>query len=199
MGTRGYRMGRRAGNVTATRQRIVEAAADLHGTVGPAATTISAIAEAAGVTRLTVYRHFPDEETLFAACAAHWAADLPRPDPAGWAAEPDPAGRLRRALGDLYRFYRAGEPMLTRALRDRDALPGRIRAAAAAAEEDRLGLLLGPFRARGSRRRRLRAAIGHATSFGTWRSLCHEHGLSDEEAVDLMVALVGAASGSDRS
>jgi AcrR family transcriptional regulator len=187
-------MRRRAENVTATHLRIVEATVALHGTVGPAATTVSAIAEAAGVTRLTVYRHFPDDEALFAACTAHWASGLPLPDPAGWAAEPDPTARLRLALGELYRFYRAGEPMLANAQRDRDALPERIRAGAAAAEEHRLGLLLGPFRARGSRRRRLRATVAHATSFGTWRSLCHEHGLRDEEAVDLMVALVSASA-----
>ena len=80
--SRVYRMARRADNVTGTRQRIVEATVALHGTVGPAATTVSAIAEAAGVTRLTVYRHFPDEDALFAACTAHWAAGQVLPDPA---------------------------------------------------------------------------------------------------------------------
>jgi AcrR family transcriptional regulator len=195
--SRAYRMRRRAGNVAATRQRIIEATVALHGTVGPAATTVSAIAEAAGVTRLTVYRHFPDEEALFAACTAHWAAGLPLPDPAAWAAEPDPTARLRHALADLYRFYRAGEPMLAHAVRDRAALPERIRADAAAAEAHQLGLLLDPFGIPGPHRRRVRAAVAHAMSFWTWRSLCHEHGLSDDEAVDLMVDLVTVSARPD--
>ena len=77
-------MRRRAEQVDRTRQRIVEATVELHGSVGPAATTIAAIAEAAGVTRLTVYRHFPDEDALFAARSAHWLARQQLPDPAAW-------------------------------------------------------------------------------------------------------------------
>lgn len=184
-------MGKRADNVTETRQRIVEAAVALHGTIGPAATTVSAVAEAAGVTRLTVYRHFPDDGALFAACTAHWAAGQVLPDPAAWARVGEPFERLTVALTDLYRFYRDGEPMLTNAIRDRAALPAALREAA---EAQQLDLLLRPFRARGTRRRRLRAAIGHAASFWTWRSLCHEHGLTDADAVRLTTAMVSAAA-----
>ncbi len=186
-------MRKRADNVTGTRQRIVEAAVTLHGTVGPAATTVSAIAETAGVTRLTVYRHFPDEEALFAACTAHWAAGQVLPDPAAWARVEDPVERLTCALTDLYRFYRDGEPMLTNAGRDRAALPERLRAAAEAGEAAQIDLLLRPFRARGARRQRARAAIGHAISFWTWRSLCHERGLPATDAVRLSTAMVTAA------
>lgn len=186
-------MRRRADNVTGTRQRIVEATVALHGTVGPAATTVSAIAAAAGVTRLTVYRHFPDEDALFSACTAHWAAGQPLPDPAAWARIEDPIERLTFAATDLYRFYRAGEPMLTNAGRDRSALPARFREAAEAGEAQQIDLLLRPFHARGARRQRVRAAIGHAISFWTWRSLCHEHGLPDADAVRLSTAMVTAA------
>ncbi|WP_327001724.1 TetR/AcrR family transcriptional regulator [Dactylosporangium sp. NBC_01737] len=187
-------MAKRADNVTGTRQRIVEATVALHGTVGPAATTVSAIAEAAGVTRLTVYRHFPDEDALFAACTAHWAAGQVLPDPAAWARVDDPVARLAAALADLYRFYRDGEPMLTNAGRDRAALPAQVRAAAEAGEARQIDLLLRPFGARGARRRRVRAAIGHAISFWTWRSLCHERGLPDADAVRLATAMVTAAA-----
>src|SRR5918999_188498 len=79
--SRSYRMSRRAEGVAETRQRIVEATVELHGTVGPAASTIAAIAERAGVTRLTVYRHFPDDEALWAACSGHWLSQQDPPDP----------------------------------------------------------------------------------------------------------------------
>ena len=99
---RAYRKRRRAEQEEETRLRITEAAVDLHGSVGPARTTVSAIAERAGVQRATVYRHFPDEEALFAACSSHWAALNPPPDPAAWAEIADPDERLRRALSELY-------------------------------------------------------------------------------------------------
>jgi AcrR family transcriptional regulator len=194
LSARAYQMRRRAESVERTRQRIVEAAVTLHGTVGPAATTVSALAEAAGVTRLTVYRHFPDDESLFAACGAHWASAQVLPDPGAWGRVRDPAERLRLGLSDLYRFYRDGEPMLANVGRDRAALPEGLRESAAAGEARQRDVLLRPFGARGARRRRLRAVIGHAASFWTWRSLCHEQGLSDDEAVELMVGLVLATA-----
>src|SRR5262252_2945055 len=116
-------MRRRAEQVDQTRLRIVQATVELHGTVGPAATTIAAIAEAAGVTRLTVYRHFPDETALFGACSAHWLSRQQLPDPGAWSGIGDPAARLRAGLADLYRFYRAGAGMLTCLYRDFAALP----------------------------------------------------------------------------
>src|SRR5262245_24150518 len=116
-------MRRRAEHVDETRQRIVEATVELHGSVGPAATTIAAIADLAGVTRLTVYRHFPDEAALFGACSAHWISRQQLPDPGAWSQIGDPAARLRAGLADLYRFYRASAGMLTHIYRDFAALP----------------------------------------------------------------------------
>jgi AcrR family transcriptional regulator len=191
---RAYRMSKRAEDIAATRLRIVEAAVHLHGTVGPAATTVSALAEAAGVTRLTVYRHFPDDASLLAACGAHWAAGQTLPDPDAWAAVADPAERLRFALADLYRFYRAGREMLTRVDRDRDSLPEAMRTAADREEAARRDLLVKPFGLRGANRRRARALIGHATSFSTWHSLCLGQGLTDDEAVQVMVSAVLATA-----
>jgi Transcriptional regulator len=96
--TRRYELKQRAASLAQTRQRIVDATVALHGSVGPARTTISAIAELAGVQRLTVYRHFPDELALFQACSGHWATLHPAPDPATWAEVADPAERLGGAL-----------------------------------------------------------------------------------------------------
>lgn len=194
-GRRRYRKRRRAAQEDATRRRITEAAVDLHGSVGPAKTTVSAVAERAGVQRATVYRHFPDEAALFAACSAHWMGEHPLPDLEAWAAVADPGRRLRTALGELYAWFERGESMLERTTRDvavvpalRPAMEGTAMWAEAATET-----LMRGRRERGARRRRVRAAIGHAVSFSTWRSLVREQGLSGDEAVALIAGLVAAA------
>jgi AcrR family transcriptional regulator len=198
-GGRAYRMDKRALDVASTRQDIVEAAVRLHGSIGPAATTVSAVAQEAGVTRLTVYRHFPDAEALFAACSAHWGSGQTYPDVPAWLEVADPAERLRVGLADLYRFYAEGEPMLTRTNRDRDALPETIRARNAEAAVAQRDALLAAFtRVRGARRRRLQAVLGHAVSFWTWRSLCLDQSLSQREAVDAMTSLALTTAGYPR-
>src|SRR4051794_24971847 len=120
---RTYRKKRRAEQQAETRQRIVEAMVDLHREVGPARTTISAIAERAGVERLTVYRHFPDERSMFEACTSHYATQEPGPDPSTWADIDDPSERLRAALLAFYDYYRRAEDVLTHAARDVPQLP----------------------------------------------------------------------------
>jgi AcrR family transcriptional regulator len=183
-------MRRRAEQVDQTRQRIVAATVELHGTVGPAATTITAIADRAGVTRLTVYRHFPDDAALFAACSALWISRQQLPDPGAWSQVGDPAARLRTGLADLYRFFRAGADMLTRIHRDRAALPEEQQQALR--DQDTLfgDVLTASFGGAHDDHRRLRAVVGHAISFWTWHSLCLDHGLTDAEAVDAMTAMV---------
>jgi AcrR family transcriptional regulator len=183
-------MDRRGESVAETRQRIVDAAVQLHGTLGPANTTIAAIAEAAGVTRLTVYRHFADTDAIFAACSAHWTSQqrLPRPDL--WAEISDPIDRLRAALDDVYRFYAGGEEMLALVRRDHEHVPAAIRGARLARDEQMRDVVWSAFKARGAKARKLRAVIGHAMSFDTWRSLCREQGLSAKEATVAMVTLV---------
>src|SRR5215218_6552962 len=96
-GARRYRKRRRAEQERRTRERITEAAVRLHGTVGPARTTVSGVAKEAGVQRATVYRHFPDEESLFAACSAHYWASNPMPNPDAWSSISEPGARLRQA------------------------------------------------------------------------------------------------------
>ena len=195
MATRKYHQKRRAEQQGETRQRIVEAMVALHREVGPARTTVSAIAERAGVERLTVYRHFPDETAMFQACTAHYATEVPGPDPSAWAGIEEPADRLRAALLAFYDYYRRAEDVLTHAARDVTQLPalaavlspwaefvGRVR------EE-----LLERWKAPAAARARLGAAIAHALRFDTWRSLARVEALGDAEAADLMVGLAQAA------
>jgi AcrR family transcriptional regulator len=193
---RRYEKKARAAQEQETRQRILEAALALHGTLGPSRTTISAIAERAGVRRATVYRHFPDERSLFLGCSGLARERNPLPDSALWAGIADPGERLEAALYELYGWYERVEPLLTAVLRDLDAVPilaeiqaeGRL--AYLAAVED--GLASG-WGARGKAATRLRAAIGLALDFFAWRTL-HERGLARGEAVAVMSAAVRAAA-----
>jgi AcrR family transcriptional regulator len=181
---------KRADDEERTRARIVDAAESLHRTVGPANATVSAIAQAAGVTRTTVYRHFPDDESLFLACSGQWLARQQLPNPGAWE-DGDPWVRLRLGLLDIYRYYRAGEAMLTMIHRDAAIVPGRVREARLEGEKSWRADLSRSLPHR--RRSAVRAAVGHAASFATWRSLCVSEGLTDAAAVDLMVAMVRAA------
>ena len=187
-------MQKRIEDVAQTHQRIVDAAVQLHGTVGPAATTISALAEAAGVTRLTVYRHFPDDSALFAACSQHWASGQVLPNPRAWRQVSDPAQRLHAGLSDLYRFYQDAEPMLTNVRRDRASVPAELKTRNDATDAGYRDTLLRPFALRGRRRNNLRAVLGHAVSFWTWRSLCLDNGLTNRQGVEAMTALVLATA-----
>jgi AcrR family transcriptional regulator len=181
-------MRKRADQMNQTRQRIVHAAVHLHGTLGPAATSVAGIARAAGVTRLTVYRHFPDEQSLYAACSAHWLSRQHLPNAATWAEIADPIERLQCGLADLYRFYRDGAAMLTRIYRDKDALPAMHRQGIEQRDRHLRDVLIEPFETM-TDPRQVRAIVAHAASFWTWRSLCVEHGLSESEAVDAISAL----------
>jgi AcrR family transcriptional regulator len=189
--TRKYEKKRRAELEAETRRRITETAVELHGTVGPARTSISAIAERAGVRRSTVYRHFPDEEALFDACSSHWAAENPLPDIEAWASIEDPDGRLGTALNELYAFYRSTERMMENLLRDEVTVPVVAQRFAAyhayidAARE----LLMNRRPERGNNRHVARAVIGHALAFHTWQSLTRDQGLGDDQAAELMVRL----------
>ena len=187
-------MSARQQSVEQTRLQITKATMRLHERVGPAATTLSAVAEEAGVTRLTVYRHFPDDETLIAACSAHWRSLHPRPDTAAWSAVEDPIERLRTALTETYAWAHTAAPMMTKIYRDVEVLPTAVAEAIARDDAHRIDVLARGYAARGRAARRLRAALGHALHVRTWVSLCPEGGLRDEEAVDLMTAAVLAAT-----
>jgi len=194
--TRPYRMRLRAEQQASTRQRITESAVELHGTLGPARTSMSAVAAQAGVRRSTLYRHFPDEAALFDACTAHWMAVNPPPDLGAWAQIPDPNERLVAALGELHGYYRRTEQMLDNLFRDESIVPlvaerfAAFRGYLAAAQD----ALMRGRNARGTTARRVRGALGHAVAFSTWTSLVREHGVSDADAVALLCALVAASS-----
>jgi len=189
--TRKYELKQRAESQAETRQRIVKATVELHDSVGPARTTISAIAERAGVQRLTVYRHFPDERSLIQACSGHWTAENPLPDPSTWAAVDDPEERLRIALCEIYAFFRATEKMTANLLRDLPESPVLQEVAAPFTQYWRAvpAVLDRGWKTRGQRRKLVRAVIGHAVEFETWRSLARYQGLKDIEAAEAMVSL----------
>jgi AcrR family transcriptional regulator len=185
-------MTRRADLEAQTRLQITESAAALHEELGPARTTISAIAEHAGVRRSTVYRHFPDEEALFEACSSHFRAANPAPDPSAWGAIDDPAARTETALRELYAFYGRTGAMYASLFRDEALVPVlRSRLNHFRAYLDSVAdVLLRGRGLRGRAARLTRAAIGHAVSFATWRSLVEEQGVAGADAVALMCRLV---------
>jgi AcrR family transcriptional regulator len=196
MAKRKYELKQRATAMAETRRRITEAAVELHGTVGPARTTLSAIAERAGVQRHTVYRHFPTEPDLFAACSSHFYAANPLPDPAPWREISDPHVRVARALGDLYAYYERTAPMFGNVLRDVE-LVDAIEPAIASLREYLIeagAILTVGWGVRGRRRRLLAAAVAHAIDFQTWRSLAQDTHLSRAEAVELAAGLIEAAA-----
>jgi AcrR family transcriptional regulator len=192
---RKYQLKRRAERQEETRQRIVEATIALHQTVGGAGATVSAIAARAGVERPTVYRHFPDERALFSACTGHYLALNPPPDPAAWQGVAEPGERLRVALAAVYAFHRRTEQMMANAVRDMETIPmvREVLAPFFAYWEGVRETLLSGWPCEREAGRRVRAAIGHALDFRTWRSLVHEQGLADDDVVELMAALVFVA------
>jgi AcrR family transcriptional regulator len=188
---RKYELKRRAERQEATRRRIVEATVALHEACGVADTTISAIAERAGVERATVYRHFPDDRSLLMACTGHYLAAHPPPDPASFEQIADPEHRLRAGLAEVYAYHRRTEAMTAKALRDLPQLPllAEVLAPYFAHWARLREVLAAGWAVRDPDDRLVRAAIGHAIDFQTWRSLAREGELDDPEAVTLMVTL----------
>lgn len=191
---RKYTLRKRAQQQAETRQQIVDAAVELHGTVGPAQTSISAIAKRAGVQRVTVYDHFPDERAIFEACTSHYLTQHPPPDPTPWREIQDPAERLQAALTDIYAYHRKTEPMMALAYRDAEIKPvmwdveptrAQARHWQKIAQE-----LTESWDAPAEAQELLEAAIRHALDFQTWRSLVRSQGLDDAAAIELMLRLV---------
>ena len=191
---RKYELKKRAEGVAETHRRITEAAIELHGTVGPSRTTLSAVAKRAGVERRTLYRHFPSEADLFAACSAHYFTVNPWPDLGRWRATLDPQQRLDQALDELYAYYERTEPMLSSVLRDAELVDFARDAVAPlhAYLEEAAEILLVGRRVRGRRRQALRGALRHALAFTTWRSLS-TNGIGRADAAKLMTTLVEGA------
>ena len=196
MKKRAYTLKRRAESKDLTRERIVEAAMALHEEVGPKETTISAIAERAGVQRLTVYRHFPDETALFHACTSHWLSLNPPPSSDAWKGVADPEKRCRAALAAFYRYYRRTQRMWAASHRDEAEVVAmqepmaQFRAYLDSIRGDLLKAL-----APGKRERRaIAATLKHALAFTTWESLS-EDGLSDDAMIDLVMGWIAGVRG----
>ena len=193
---RRYRKRLRAEQEEETRRRITEAAVELHGSVGPARTTVAAVAEKAGVQRATVYRHFPDEQMLFNACSTHWLAENPLPDQESWGQIEDPDVRLATALTEIYAWYDRNAYMVEKTTRDASLVPALqapMLAFAAWFEQVSRTLMAGRPE-RGRKRQLVTAAIGHSLAFETWRSLVQRQGLDQDAAVSLMCETIRAAA-----
>src|ERR687896_726948 len=195
---RPYRQKVRAERQAETRQRIIESAVALHLERGPAQTSINAIAERAGVNRVTIYRHFPDARTLLEACSAHARRLNPPPDPNRWRRIDDPRQRTEVALTQLYDYFRRTETGWSNVLRDAELAP----LVKEMAEERRIAylreardVLLDAWPKRRARRPLLRAVLGLAVDFRTWQTLARREELDDRAAVVLMVHLTTAVGG----
>jgi AcrR family transcriptional regulator len=194
---RRYELRKRAERQAETRRRIVDAALELYGQVGPIRTTVSAIATRAGVQRLTVYRHFPDESALLTACSDDLFVLHPLPDMNGWFTERQPATRLLRALGDLYAWYRATDPIGAGVLRDAPELPALqagLRPLTDPLAELPAALSEGWPTFGPNGRGLLAGVIGHALEVTTWQSLAGRREWSDERAAGLLVAAARSAA-----
>ena len=180
---RRYELKARAEKAAETRRRITEATVALHQEVGPARTTVAEVARRAGVQRLTVYNHFPEERDLVMACQGHWLAAHPLPDVGPLLAHDEPVERLTAVLGAFYAWYRETEPMTEKVARDAPALPAFAEVLAAQREQE--GALLDALTRGLGRSRRARAMVALALEFSTWQRLARE-GLSDREAAAAM-------------
>jgi AcrR family transcriptional regulator len=193
---RKYELKARAEKQAATRRRIVEATSALHEEVGPARTTVAEIARRAGVQRLTVYTHFPNETELFDACGQHWMERNSPPDPSAALAIDNPDERLRAVLAPLYRWYRKNARTIENLQRDRLVMPAfdavmKIRMDRQFA--NLADVLASGFARQGRRAKGVRAAVALALDFWTWRRLASE-GTSDDAAAALMVGTAKAAA-----
>jgi AcrR family transcriptional regulator len=191
---RKYEFRRRAERQEETRRRIVAAAVQLHQTLGPARSTVSAIAELAGVQRHTFYRHFPEELALFKACIQHYMAAHPLPDPEAWLETPDAIERVRQGLSQAYGCYERDQAMMTNVLRDREVMGPPIGSGFLNHRKAMLEVLMKDWRASKSHRLALEAIIRLALDFHTWKEL-RAAGLGNQQAADLMTQFVACTAG----
>jgi len=186
--TRRYELKQRAVRQQETRQRIVDAAIQLHRTKGPARTTFSDIAALAGVQRHTLYRHFPDERSMGLACSGHHFELNPPPDPGDWERVADAGEHLRVGLTALYAWFERNEDMFTCVLRDAEVDP-LTRELFELRGAEPLGRIRGSLSQNLGNGKRAQAALDLALDFHAWRRLW-ESGLDPVEAADLMADAV---------
>lgn len=187
MAKRSYRLRRRAESQGRTRQKIIDAAIQLHQTKGLAATTMSDIAARAKVGKVTVYRHFPDEAALVGACSGQYFERHPLPDLENWRSIGDAVARLRQGLRDTYAYHRATEPMMTRVHSEARDLP--IMDPYHAHWRRAAEILAAPWPGSARDKALLKAALALALSFDTWRLLVRVQQITDDDAIELMMRL----------
>jgi AcrR family transcriptional regulator len=193
---RPYRLKKRAETMAETRRRIAAAAVELHGTVGPARTTMSAVADRAGVQRHTVYRHFPTEAALFGACSAHFFEEHPFPDPEPWRGLSDPRQRFLKALDEIYIYYESTERMFSNVLRDAELIED-LRPTLIPMQEyldDVVEILTTGWGATARKRHLLVAAMHHSIDFQAWRALTRGGRITRAEAIQLVIGLIETAA-----
>ena len=195
--SRPYRKIERARRQEKTRQRIAEAAVELHRTLGPANTKVTDVAKLAGVSRMTVYNHFPTKVDLFVACSTHWATQNPFPDPARWATIDDPPKRLVSALKELYEWYGLKEDMLGKVFRDTPVMPSLAEVMDqlwSPYEDELVRTLAHGWPVRGAEMEELQATLRLVLDFHTWRVLTGsglDHGCTAELASRMVIGAVG--------
>ena len=191
MKKRKYTKTRRAEQQDETRERIVEATVMLHEQLGPAKTSIKAIAEQAGVQRLTVYRHFPDDASLFEACTSHYFGLHPPPNMDDWAEIQDASERSYTALLAFYRYYRETEKMLTVAYRDVEEVEalhkpmGQFEGYIDRVSDDLVKAWGQSHNISRTVKSQLQTTLRHALRFSTWQSL-QQSQLKDEKSAGLV-------------
>jgi AcrR family transcriptional regulator len=188
--TRTYTLKKRAEQQAETRRRIVEAAVELHSTIGPAATTLSMIAEKAGVQRHTLYAHFPDERSIFMACSGLAYERDPMPSAGAWQGIAARDERLAAGLTEIYEWYGRNESLLGNVLRDvaNHPLVQEIQKQRAVPIVKEWHEVLGA-----GLNAKQRAMLHLALSFYTWRSLVRESGMDTAAAVAAMIEAIERA------
>jgi len=189
MSTRKYTKTRRAQQESQTRERIVEALVELHQELGPANTSVKAVAEKAGVQRLTVYRYFPDEVSMLQACSTHWWGLNPPPGIDQWANIENSADRCAAAFTAFYRYYHQTEDMWKKLYRDVGEIESlkKIMMQYENILDDIRDDLLAAWKAKGKRKQQLSLTIRHCLAFSTWQSL-KEAKLNDSQMANLVVS-----------
>ena len=189
MKKRKYQLKARAEQAKETHQQIVEATVMLHEQLGPANTSIKAIAEQAGVQRLTVYRHFPDDASLFEACTSHWLSQHPPPPVANIGESFNPQAQTEKTLLAVYRYYRKTERMWTMAYRDVEEVEalhgpmGRVEAYFDSMRNE----LVNAWKLKAENKKQFSLTLRHGLRFSTWRSLKAEK-LSEKKIVELVIS-----------
>lgn len=161
--------------------RIVDALVELHQELGPKNTTIAAVAERAGVQRLTVYRHFPDEAAMLQACSGRWAAQNPPPQEAAWQNIRSAENRVQTALLAINDYYSRNHEMLAKVYRDASEvkplagiMDGFDTYFAHLADNLTAAIM------NGGKNPTVRAVARHLVRFSTWQSMSREK-LSNQE------------------